>query len=256
MEKAMNPKSVTSEKTVAFAAGPARDSRFDVKERWADCLNLPATHPDRDLEFFHRQMNEEINGLENAARSLADFPEADWSVRMSIARQAADEARHVLMFRRILEKRGAWLGRYPVLNFQYRIITNIDNLVGRLAVQNRSFEAEGVDAVEPEIRMRREKGDTELADLFEMQLADEIGHVRFANEYIARVCKTDPVNVMRVGRALNYASEAFLWVMGQEAIDGVAYGRNEQGRLDAGFSPEEVRFAVEYRSSRKKHAGT
>jgi uncharacterized ferritin-like protein (DUF455 family) len=252
----MNANHVVLEKNVTFAAGPARDSRFDVKERWRDCLNLPATHPDRDLEFFHRQMNEEINGLENAARSLADFPEADWGVRMSIARQAADEARHVLMFRRILEKRGGWVGRYPVLNFQYRIITNVDNLVGRLAVQNRSFEAEGVDAVEPEIKKAREKGDTELADLFEAQLADEIGHVRFANEYITRVSKGDPVSVMRVGRALNYASEAFLWVMGREAIESVAYNRNEQGRLEAGFSAEEVRFAVEERDSRKRNAGT
>jgi uncharacterized ferritin-like protein (DUF455 family) len=252
----MNASSASSDKAIPFAAGPARDARFDVKERWADCTNLPATHPDRELEFFHRQMNEEINGLENAARSLADFPEADWGVRMSIARQAADEARHVLMFRRIMEQRGAWLGRYPVLNFQYRIITNIDNLVGRLAVQNRSFEAEGVDAVEPEIAKAREKGDTDLADLFEAQLADEIGHVRFANEYIARVSKTDPINVMRVGRALNYASEAFFWVMGQEAIAGAAYSRNEAGRLEAGFSPEEVRLAVEQRTSRKKHAGS
>ena len=252
----MNASSVPKEKTVAFAPGPARDSRFDVKERWADCLNLPLTHPDRDLEFFHRQMNEEINGLENAARSLADFPQADWGVRMCIARQAADEARHVVMFRRILEKRGGWLGRYPVLNFQYCIITNVDNLVGRLAVQNRSFEAEGVDAVEPEIKKSREKADIELADLFEMQLADEIGHVRFANEYIARVTKTDPLNVMRVGRALNYASEAFLHVMGQEAIDSVTYDRNETGRLEAGFSPEEVRMAVEHRKAKKTHAGT
>ena len=63
----MNANSIASEKTVAFAPGPARDSRFVVKEKYADCLNLPATHPDRDLEFFHRQMNEEINGLENAA---------------------------------------------------------------------------------------------------------------------------------------------------------------------------------------------
>src|SRR5215472_11771385 len=251
----MNSQHVAEEKRVAFAAAPARDSRFQVKERWADCLNLPAGHPDRDLEFFHRQMNEEINGLENAARSLADFPQADWGVRMSIARQAADEARHVLMFRRILEKRGAWLSRYPVMNFQYRIITNIDNLVGRLAVQNRSFEAEGVDAVEPEIKKARENGDHELADLFEAQLADEIGHVRFANEYIARVSKDDPINVMRVGRALNYASEAFLWVMGRDAIESVAYGRNEQGRLEAGFSAEEVRFAVAERNSRKKNAG-
>lgn len=252
----MHPDNTIPKPAEAFAPGPMRDSRFDVKERWAECLNLPDTHPDRNLEFFHRQMNEEINGLENAARSLVDFPDAEWSVRMSIARQAADEARHVLMFRRILESRGGWLGRYSVLNFQFRIISKIDNLVGRLAVQNRSFEAEGVDAVEPEIQKARETGDSELADLFEAQLADEIGHVRFANEYIAQASKNSPVNVMRVGRALNQASEAFLWVMGQEAIDGVKYTTNERGRLEAGFSPEEVQFAVATRNARKRNGGT
>jgi uncharacterized ferritin-like protein (DUF455 family) len=252
----MNPNSTIPKEPAAFAAGPARDSRFDVKEKWAECPNLPDTHPDRILEFFHRQMNEEVNGLENAARSLADFPDAEWGVRMSIARQASDEARHVLMFRRILENRGGWVGRYPVLNFQYRIITKIDNLVGRLAVQNRSFEAEGVDAVEPEILKARDKGDSELADLYEAQLADEIGHVRFANEYIAQATKSNPLNVMRVGRALNQAAEAFLWVMGQKAIDGVKYTTNEKGRLEAGFSPEEVRFAAADRNARKKHVGT
>jgi hypothetical protein len=61
---------------------------------------------------------------------------------------------------------------------------------------------------------------------------------------------------MRVGRALNQAAEAFLWVMGQEAIDGVKYTTNEKGRLEAGFSPEEVRFAAEERTARKKHVGT
>jgi len=252
----MNPSNTNLKEAPVFAPGPARDSRFDVKEKWAECLNLPDTHPDRNLEFFHRQMNEEINGMENAARNLADFPDAEWSVRMSIARQAADEARHVLMFRRILESRGGWLGRYPVLNFQYRIITKIDNLVGRLAVQNRTFEAEGVDAVEPAIQKARAAGDSELADLFDAQLADEIGHVRFANEYIALATKSNPLNVMRVGRALNQSSEAFLSVMGQEAIDSVKYTTNEQGRLEAGFSPEEVRFAAADRNSRKKDART
>jgi uncharacterized ferritin-like protein (DUF455 family) len=110
--------------------------------------------------------------------------------------------------------------------------------------------------VEPEIQKAREKGDSELAALYEAQLADEIGHVRFANEYIAQATKSNPLNVMRVGRALNQAAEAFLWVMGQQAIDSVKYTTNERGRLEAGFSPEEVRFAAADRNARKKHVGT
>ncbi len=234
-----------------FAAPPARDARFTVKEQWIDCHNHSEGDPLREVEFFHRQMNEEINGMENAARNLADFPDADWEIRMCIARQCSDEARHVEMFRQILEERGGHVGMSPVLNFQFRIITNVDTLVGRLAVQNRSFEAEGVDAVDPEIQAARERGDTRLSELYDAQLADEICHVRFANEFIDRKTSQSPISVMHVGRALDYAARAFVQVMGEEAIAGAKYSTNEKGRLEAGFKPEEVRFAAEHRAARK-----
>ena len=64
--------------------------------------NVPESDPTRELDFFHRQMNEELNSVENAARNLTDFPDADWDIRMWLARQCSDEARHVLMFRKIL----------------------------------------------------------------------------------------------------------------------------------------------------------
>jgi uncharacterized ferritin-like protein (DUF455 family) len=237
-----------------FAPGPARDSRFTVVDRWVDCVNLPNGHPEKEVEFLHRQMNEEINGMENAARSLSDFPNAEWDIRMCIARQCSDEARHVLMFQRMFEKRGARVGQFPVMNFQYRIITKVDNLAGRLAVQNRSFEAEGVDAVEPAIEEARKQGDQEMAALFDFQLADEIGHVRFANEYINQGAGKDPRSVMQVGRALNYASQAFAEVMGKEAMDGVRYGVNAQGRLEAGFKPTEIEFMVAKRTKKTTSA--
>ena len=83
-----------------FAPGPARDDRFKVVNRWIEVRSIPMATQERDWNFFHRQMNEEINGMENAARSLVDFPNADWNIRMSIARQCADEARHVMAFKR------------------------------------------------------------------------------------------------------------------------------------------------------------
>ena len=87
----MNTASNTPYESKMFAPGPARDGRFKVVNRWIECSNCPKQDPKRRLEFLHRQMNEEINGMENAARSLTDFPEADWGIRMSIARQCADE---------------------------------------------------------------------------------------------------------------------------------------------------------------------
>jgi uncharacterized ferritin-like protein (DUF455 family) len=240
-----------------FGEGPARDERFSEMMRWTECANFPDTHPLKVIEFFHRQMNEEMNGVENAARSLADFPDADWKVRMSIARQCADEARHVQMFRGIFERRGGKLGEYPILNFQYRIIANLGDLLSRLVVQNRSFEAGGIDAVSFAIDEARKRGDQELVDLFEMQQSDEITHVRFANEFISETIRKEPRAALRVARALTLASTAFMQVMGREGIENVEYLTDERGRLEAGFGLEEVKAAttqaIKRRASYESH---
>jgi uncharacterized ferritin-like protein (DUF455 family) len=240
-----------------FGEGPARDKRFSEKQRWTECANFPNDHPLKFMEFFHRQMNEEMNGVENAAQSLADFPDADWKVRMSIARQCADEARHVEMFRRIFESRGGKLGEYPILNFQYRIIANLGDLLSRLVVQNRSFEAGGIDAVSFAIDEARNRGDHELVDLFGMQQSDEITHVRFANEFITETIRKDPRAALRVARALTLASTAFMQVMGREGIENVEYLTDERGRLEAGFGLEEVKAAttqaIKRRASYESH---
>ena len=98
----MNPEQTPLDPTM-FAPSQSRDPRFTVKDRYIEMFNVPEDHPERELDFFHRQMNDELNSVENAAQNLVDFPDADWNVRMCMARQASDEARHVLMFRKIFE---------------------------------------------------------------------------------------------------------------------------------------------------------
>jgi len=228
-----------------FAKGPARDHRFTVAERWVDCTNFPDGHPLRAIEFLHRQMNEEVDSLECSAASIRDFPDAPWHLRMSLARQCADEVRHVAMFRRIFEERGGHVGQYPILNFQYRIIAHIPSLVGRLAVQNRSFEAGGLDAIASGIEHARAEGDQQLAELFEAQQADEIGHVRFANDYINAATRQSPRNVLDIGLALAQASKAFREVMGAEGTEGVSYPADAAARREAGFNDTEVGVAIQ-----------
>jgi uncharacterized ferritin-like protein (DUF455 family) len=238
-----------------FAEPPARDARFEVKERWIECLNVPDEDPRRIPEFLHRQMNEEINGLEMACRGISDFPDAEWDLRMSMARQACDESRHIEMFRRVLEARGGHPGQYPVLNFQYRVVTRIPTLLGRLAVQNRSFEAGGLDGIAFGIEDARAKGNHDLAELFDAQLADEIGHVRYANEWIERCVKRDPRSVLVMAAALTAGTRGFLQVMGAEGIAGIKYSVDEQGRRDAGFRPEEIAAVAAMAAQRRASGG-
>src|SRR5262245_11935018 len=105
-----------------FGAGQARDARFVVRDRWAELVNHPPGSPEYRREFLHRQMNEEANVMEQAAQSLVDFPDAEWEIRLWLARQCADEARHVQLYLRLMQRRGISVGQYPVLNFQYRVL--------------------------------------------------------------------------------------------------------------------------------------
>src|SRR5437660_12653986 len=110
------------------------------------------------------------------------------------------------MCRRIFESRGGKLGEYPILNFQYRIIANLGDLLSRLVVQNRSFEARGIDAVSFAIDEARKRGDQELVDLFEMQQADGITHGRLPDEFIPETIRKDPRAAFRVTKALTHGS--------------------------------------------------
>ena len=227
-----------------LAEAPMRDDRFVVRDRWQDCVNLPDGHQQKTLEFLHRQMNEEVDALECSSRSICDFPEAPWEIRLFLARQCSDEARHALMFRALFLRRGGVLGEFPVMNFQYRIICAIDSLVARLAVQNRTFEAEGIDAIQYAIGEAHAGGDEDLVQLFEGQFADEIQHVRVANEFIQHSVRQEPRLAMRIAAALSMAQRVFGQVFGEEGLAVFKYSPSEQGRLEAGFAPEEVDVAI------------
>jgi len=234
-----------------FGDGPARDDRFTVVDVWADMVNLPDGHPEKEREFLNRQMNEEACVMENAARSLAEFPDADWGVRKGLARQCADEARHTLNYRRLLEARGGRVGQYPVMNFQYRILGKIDTLVGRLAVQNRSFEADGLDAATFARDEARARGDDELADMYDAQQADEVCHIRLGNDTIKAEISANPRTALQVASALTQGAAAFAQVFAGGGTEVEKYGIAVEARLEAGFSREEVDVAVRMSDARR-----
>lgn len=239
-----------------FPDSPARDARFKVVDTWQECANFSDGDPRKILEFMHRQMNEEMDATECSARTITDFPDAPWELRMFLARQCADEARHALVFSKLFQKRGGKLGEYPIMNFQYRIICKIQNLAGRLAVQNRTFEAEGIDAIGFGIDEARNQGDEELAAFFDIQFADEIMHVRCANEFLREMIEKEPRLALKVASALTEATRAFAKVFGGEGTAVAKYTISEEGRLEAGFRPEEVELSNRLAEQRRDRATT
>ena len=235
-----------------FGPGQARDRRFVVRDRWRDLVNHAATSAAARREFLHRQMNEEANVMEQAAQSLVDFPDADWEIRMWLARQCADEARHVQLYLRVMQARGIAIGEYPVINFQYRVLRRIDSLVGRLAVENRTFEADGLDAATFGVAEAQARGEDDMARLLDTQQADEIVHVGFANAWIRRQIEQDPRTLLRMAAALTQAAKAF--AIAFEGGGAVQYRVADAERREAGFNPSEIEVAARLAEERRSRA--
>ena len=235
---------------VALRGDPAREACFTVARSDAEMHEWPDMSPISQRERLHRHMNNECTALEIAAQCLVDYPDAPWDLRMRIARQAADEARHAaLLCRRLVELNGR-KGEFPVSNFEWGVTLMLEDLPGRLAVENRTFEAGLIDLLGSLRDVWREAGDATTADLLDGILADEITHVRFANRWIRRITEEDPTVLLDVARAIGFLGKALKAANSGEEVPnavGIIIGAklppavNVEGRLEAEFTIEEVK---------------
>jgi len=183
---------------------PARDACFKVVRQDTEMAEHEGFGDDARREMVHRHMSNEITSIDIAAQCLVDFPDAPWPLRVELARQCWDETRHVRVLYRRLREMGGYKGEFPISAFEWCITSAIDNLPGRLATQNRTFEAGAMDVVGGLARSVRDAGDGETAYVLEGILADEVQHVRFANRWIKRMVAEDPRTLMKVAQVVRF----------------------------------------------------
>lgn len=154
-------------------------------------------------EMLHGDVNEEIQSLEIAAQSLVDFPDAAWEIRMHLARQCWDETRHARLFMRRLLDLAGYKGEFPIINQEWGVVCMFDSLAGRLAVQNRLFEGGSLDVLKESVGAWEKWGDPETAAIIDAVAADEVQHVRFANEWLERQRTEDPRSLLKAMSAMS-----------------------------------------------------
>ena len=89
---------------VTLCDGPEREACFTCVDHDRDMVEWPDMSELSRRERLHRHMNNECGAIEIAVQCLVDFPDAPWDLRMRLARQAADEARHTaVLYRRLRE---------------------------------------------------------------------------------------------------------------------------------------------------------
>lgn len=239
-------------RAVTLLEDPAREPCFTNADLDADMVEFAADDMSDTArrERLHRHMNNECGALEIAAQALVDFPDAPWDLRMRLARQAADEARHAAVLLRRVRELGGRKGEFPVNNFEWSVTTMLDSLPGRLAVQNRTFEAGLIDLLGALRNTWRAAGDETTAEVLDGILADEIVHVRFGNRWIRRMTEENPRMLLKVAQAVRTLGAAIRGIApseGEVSRSGFILGPkpppavNVQGRLEAEFTEEEIK---------------
>jgi uncharacterized ferritin-like protein (DUF455 family) len=199
-------------------------------------------------ERLHRHMNNEMGALEIAAQCLADFPEAAWELRLQLARQAFDESRHVRALYQRLVQLGGYKGEFPIGNFEWAVTNMCDTLAARLAIQNRTFEAGQMDLLGALRQIWRSVGDETTAEVLEHILADEINHVRFANQWIRKMIQSDRRLLLKVASAVRYLAETNAALSEEPSTSSretsaqqhAKIGINVEDRRHADFSDDEI----------------
>ena len=187
---------------------PARDACFRVVRHDTEMKTFGDTGELARREAVHRHMSNEITSIDIAAQCLAEFPDAPWGLRMELARQCWDESRHVAGLERRLNEMGGHKGEFPISTFEWNVTCAIDNLPGRLASQNRTFEAGALDVVGGNIQGWRALGDNATADVLDAILADEVQHVRFANRWLKTYIDQDRRTLFRIAAAVRFVAQA------------------------------------------------
>lgn len=156
----------------------------------------PATVPRRKLgsaegraAFLHALAHIEFNAINLAWDAVYRFRELPREYYLDWAHVADEEARHFQLLRDRLCELGYDYGSFAAHNGLWETArkTAHDVLV-RMALVPRVLEARGLDVAPGMIRRLQQAGDTRSAEILDIILRDEIGHVAIGTHWFSYFC--------------------------------------------------------------------
>jgi len=192
----------------------------------------------------------EIQALEGAGRTCFDFDigdsrdQAPFGLKLDMARQCWDEARHVEISCQLGAHMGGEIGEFAEQTLLYEAACNPDPVL-RLTGVNRALDGLAIEVFKTMRDVGRTFHDPVLDFCEDWMLADEVTHVKMGSDWLRRLTATDP---QRMKDALEF----------QKAVDKLfSFGgfRGEQDespvhlarhfRQLAGFSDGEIEELVD-----------
>jgi uncharacterized ferritin-like protein (DUF455 family) len=244
----------------------ARDSRFEkmkIEEAIFDPRNAGAQSrtqsgfkpsdpdaPDAVRGLMHGIFVGEIQALEVAGRTCWDFPvgkgpnDAPFELKLDMARQCWDEARHVEISVKLSDHMGSDIGEFAEQTMLYEAGCNVDPVL-RLTGVNRALEGLAIDVFNTMREFGELTTDPVLYFCEDWMLADEVTHVKMGSDWLRRITADDPErqkNAIEFQRAVDKLF-SFGGFRGESEENPVHLARNF--RALAGFSDAEIEDLVD-----------
>jgi uncharacterized ferritin-like protein (DUF455 family) len=156
-----------------------------------------AEAPDGARGLMHGIFVGEIQALEGAGRTCWDFDtgdareEAPFALKLDMARQCWDEARHVEISCKLSEHMGSEIGEFGEQVLLYEAACNPDPVL-RLTGVNRALEGLAIDVFNTMRDYGAATTDPVLYFCEDWMLADEVTHVKMGSDWLRRLTEKDP----------------------------------------------------------------
>jgi uncharacterized ferritin-like protein (DUF455 family) len=156
--------------------------------------------PDAARALMHGIFVGEIQALEGAGRTCWDFEvgtgngegikEIPFELKLDMARQCWDEARHCEISIKLSAHMGTELGEFSESPFLYEAACNPDPVL-RLTGVNRALEGLAIDVFNTMREFGDIAGDPILEFCEDWMLADEVTHVKMGSDWLRRLTAND-----------------------------------------------------------------
>src|SRR5256714_7044327 len=179
----------------------ARDGRF-IRQTLEDRLTDPRGEgdsrkvdpraedvSDRARRSMHGIFVGEIQALEGAGRTCFDYESPDevpFALKLDMARQCWDEARHVEISVKLGDHMGTEIGEFAETTALFEAACHPDP-VFRLAGVNRALEGLAIDVFTTMRDFAGRMGDPTLEFCEDWMLADEVTHVKMGSTWLRAV---------------------------------------------------------------------
>jgi uncharacterized ferritin-like protein (DUF455 family) len=152
--------------------------------------------PDQARALMHGIFVGEIQALEGAGRTCFDYDtgssddEIPFELKLDMARQCWDEARHCEISVRLAEWMGTEIGEFAESTMLFEASCNADPVL-RLAGVNRGLEGLAIDVFNTMRDFGASTGDPVLEFCEDWMLADEVTHVKMGSDWLRRLTVND-----------------------------------------------------------------